>query len=613
MPGIFGAIGTSPDVCESLGQTFATAWEQEQCQSVAIGGGVLGGHAFSPHAAVHSYGSGYFAVDGEFAIYEAAQTSSQGHGQLFRREGDEITLGSDSKGNLAVIDTTSGLWYLACDWAGTFPLYYVHDRGALLFCSRLRPLAHIMKTDLDPVGVVQLLINWYTFGERNVYRRIRRLLPGQILTYRSNTGQMQIKETSLAWAEMPIHYSRPVDDLVEEVQQTLIEAVRRCCCRSAQQHALMTSAGWDSRTLFALLFELFGPTRFLAYSFGDQGSRELRLVRALCQSFGVKLIQESFGNNIYDPHLLKRGFSRVENVLFPAWHRAAVVLTGAGVDCVSAGTYGEVLGGHYGSPSTLGNMRKILSTAKWLARGRLGSNTGFETMEDVYDLFRIRSLERPYYVARSFWMDIPDLVDSINSDIEWSLRRLVARGVPLGERLVEAFIAEHRGVFINTQALSCRAGLDVALPYADRDVLSLASRIPLGLKINNSLNRLVLLTTSPHSLRTATAATLVSAGAPIVLQEASRLVRWAYDTSRQRLHMVTKGRVTPSRTSHLHYEYLRDGRALNWLTDDLTAEIWDIDAIRGRIAGLAQVDWDFSARWVSSHVQGIYNTELLLQ
>src|SRR5947199_8466796 len=85
---------------------------------------------------------------------------------------------------------------------------------------------------------------------------------------------------------------------------------------------------------------------------------------------------------------------------------------------------------------------------------------------------------------------------AINSDIEWSLRRLVARGVPLGERLVEAFIAEHRGVHINAQALSCRAVLDIALPYTDRDVLSIASRIPLALKINNSLNRSVLLTTS---------------------------------------------------------------------------------------------------------------------
>ena len=92
----------------------------------------------------------HFAVDGEASIYRTAPEFAL-HRQpaLFHVSESEIALTANCKGNVVVVDPEKRQWYLAVEWAGSFPLYYSHVSGGLVFCNRLKPLARTVNASPD--------------------------------------------------------------------------------------------------------------------------------------------------------------------------------------------------------------------------------------------------------------------------------------------------------------------------------------------------------------------------------------------------------------------------------------------------------------------------------
>jgi hypothetical protein len=254
------------------------------------------------------------------------------------------------------------------------------------------------------------------------------------------------------------------------------------------------------------------------------------------------------------------------------------------VRSVSAGVYGEGLGGHYGSMMLVNGARKI----PVLAAELLGwpHHFGISTNADVYDFLHIRHLVKPWHVQEMFW-DSVDLEGAMNADIEVTLKRLQNRGIVSSKQLIEAFITEQRGAqYVNSQLLSCRTSLDISIPYADRDLFTLASRIPLTTKIHNAVNREMLRQQDADLLRFSTAATLVPAAWPIWAQEVSRLIRHLRENTHWRLHFATHGRIQSPHMGWWYWESLRNGEVLNGLVDDLQCDFWNKNAVQNRISDI---------------------------
>jgi hypothetical protein len=205
-------------------------------------------------------------------------------------------------------------------------------------------------------------------------------------------------------------------------------------------------------------------------------------------------------------------------------------------------------------------------------------------------------------VKPDIWGNIDELQKSMNGDIENSLKRFIDRGVQTSDQLVEAFITEHRGSqYINAQMLSCRAYLDVSIPFADKDFFTQASRIPITAKLHNALNRRVLRQNDPEILRFPTAAAPVPASMPILIQELSRLLR----------HLVEK-RVRLPPVGWWDWEFLRSGATLNAIVDDLELDLWNKNAIRQRVAAL-QGDKSESIGQLMQRLLIIYTVDLMLR
>ena len=548
MPGFFGAIACDSHLRENLRAQFLAPWGD--CETVRLPNGIMGGHAFGEATVLHAFEDGtHFAVDGEKAIYNIETAPF--------RFSPTLELSPTCKGNVAI--ATNNLWYLATDWSGSFPLYYAHIPQGIVFCSRLRPLAQTLHSEVDIVGLRQFFHACYLLSGRTFYKGISRLMPGQVLTYDPSINRLSIEETSKVWVGLkPSSPSETWTGLMKAVSNSLDPYCR---------NAMMMSGGWDSRTLLAAARALLGADNFLAYYHGGKESFEAKIANEVCSSLGVKFHHELLSMALFDLDVLKKGFNRTETVVFPEWHRAALVLSTLGINCVSSGVFGEIMGGHYSRAMLCDGARKYQTFLMQM----LGING---STASISDLLRFRHVVKPWSVNPEVWGDIDELKQAMNGDIERSLKRFIDRGVQTSDQLVEAFITEHRGSqYINSQMLSCRSHLDVSIPFADREFLMQASRIPLAAKLHNSLNRRMLRQHSSEVLQFPTAAAPIPASMPIFAQELSRLLR----------HLV-EGRVKLPPVGWWDWEFLRDGAILNAIVDDLELDLWNKKVIRQRIA-----------------------------
>ncbi len=324
MPGIFGAIGCPPKICEELKRIFELPWGSGESMNIA--NGILGGHAFPPHKAVHVLPEGTaFAVDGEISVYLNAAISSRRPSNLFSLDSRELKLGSDCKGNLALVDSDSGLWFLAAEWSGTFPLYYLITDTGLVFCNRQRPIARLFDLPSDPLGILEHARYGYTLAGRTFFRNLRRLLPGQVLSYNPLSKQVSVQETSEAWAGNQPE-DAPLEEVADRCWNKLLEAVKNGLPDN-RRHAIMLSGGWDSRTVLAAAAAHIPRESLLGYCYGDTEGRELRTARSLCESLSVPFLAEPIDDRSFDCEPLNRWFERTEDVRYPYWHRAGEVLS----------------------------------------------------------------------------------------------------------------------------------------------------------------------------------------------------------------------------------------------------------------------------------------------
>ncbi len=451
------------------------------------------------------------------------------------------------------------------------------------------------------VGISEFVTKRYTFHRRTLFQNIFRLLPGQAILYQLNSGELTVQQPRITWVGN--REVSPGEMDCEILWDGLKTAVRRCF-DSGMPHGLMMSGGWDSRLLLCAMLEQLGNYNVVAYTWGDSRSHELQVARQICQATGVNYIVEPLDDTLYEPGFLERTFNRVENVLFPQYHRASEQLSRIGVRSVSSGVYGEILGGHYGPAMALAGIRKALAVGAALM--------GVPVLFNSFERLRFPGVaKKPWFLKKAAWGCMHDAAHEMTSDIESVWRDLEQIGIKNREQLVEAFMALTRGSrLINQQVLTCRTDLDVALPFIDFNLLRLASQVPQCVKIHNAINRKLLQRYRASLLKFTTGATLVPTSMPIFAQEASRVIRLLSDNGFKAVNRFTKGTIRPSCLGGL--DFLRNGVALRKILEDLRSDIWDRDAIEQSIKKVAEYK---EANMLDIHTNFLtmYTTDLMLR
>lgn len=612
MPGIFGGFHFDASLLKQIADYFKQVWGK--CETELLPGGMLGGHAFLGETVLHKRQDEIiFAVDGESSLYENASKSFiDEKSALFQITDAEINLKMTCKGNIAVFDPATMLLYLAVDITGGFPLYYLKMEEGLFFSSLLRPIAEVADRKEDNVGKIEYLLSGVFYAGRTFFKGISRLLPGQLLVYKIRENRLRIYETSQAWVGK--NDTEEVNEVIDLLGELLQAAILRCIVPN-KSHALLFSGGWDSRLLLGLVSKEFGKGKIDCYSHGDLKSRELRLSRKICNAEQSILHLGALDDKLYDLEFLHEGFNKIESIVFPHFHRAGQILAIKGIDTISCGVFGEVIGGKYGWRMMVGPWgRMLFFVSKLASRTSNRQPHSVQDLTKVKEFLRIKELKKPWYLDTKFWDCISDVKEQINADIEYELNRLERRGVKTEDQLFEAYITEHRAThYTMAQLLSCRRNLNITNIFGDRDLYVFSSRIPMSYKFHNTITREVFSRYFPDLLKFPTAATLISAGRPLILQEGSRVLRRVSEEFLWKMYFNSRGQIGPPHISWPNFEFLRFSQCLMEIIDDIQCDYFDRTALKRIINNARAFKWKKPMHPISDQLLKIYTTDLMMR
>jgi asparagine synthase (glutamine-hydrolysing) len=227
------------------------------------------------------------SFNGEIYNFEDIKPALHAAGVSFRGRTDTEVLieaiakwGTDALRRLdgmfafAAFDTLSGELLLARDAFGEKPLYYMElPDGRLAFASELQALEQVPGFDgtVDVNAMAEVLAFQYIGAPRSIYQTVKKLPPGHWLRVDA-AGRL---ETGRYFAFRPgesgfIH--RPMDDLVDELEDILVRSVRRRLISDVPLGAFL-SGGVDSSTVCALIRRKLDRP-LMTFSIGFKGAPE---------------------------------------------------------------------------------------------------------------------------------------------------------------------------------------------------------------------------------------------------------------------------------------------------------------------------------------------------
>ncbi|MDQ7837051.1 MAG: asparagine synthase (glutamine-hydrolyzing) [Thermodesulfobacteriota bacterium] len=148
-------------------------------------------------------------------------------------------------------DTREEILYLSRDPLGVKPLYFVFQDNKFLFSSEIKSLLcwKGLSREVDEQALLETLIYLWTPGPRTILHRVRKLLPGQMLTVRAGEAPSITEEVDI----------KPRKDIAGTDETEILELVRSQLHRSVQSQLVsdvpvgaFLSGGLDSSAVVAI-------------------------------------------------------------------------------------------------------------------------------------------------------------------------------------------------------------------------------------------------------------------------------------------------------------------------------------------------------------------------
>jgi asparagine synthase (glutamine-hydrolysing) len=187
---------------------------------------------------------------------------------------------------LAIWDVRTKSLLIARDRAGIKPMYYADVNGRLYFGSELKSLleAPDLPRDLDLDALDHYLSFLYTPREGSIFKRVRKLPPGHLMTWRN--GTLKVEQYWQLSAEEDFRGSE--GDAVAQLRRVLTDAVR-CHLLSDVPLGAFLSGGIDSSLVVGLMSEISGSrVKTFSIGFDEPAFDELEHARKVAQHFGTE-------------------------------------------------------------------------------------------------------------------------------------------------------------------------------------------------------------------------------------------------------------------------------------------------------------------------------------
>jgi asparagine synthase (glutamine-hydrolysing) len=437
----------------------------------------------------------------------------------YRQWGDEVLNRINGMFGLAIWDVRQKRLVLARDPFGIKLLYYRIDGNSLYFGSEMRAIRATMadKPEIDPTSLHLFLRYRFTPSPQTILKGVRKLAAGTKLTVQ--TGSYQITRW-YNFKPLPLRLPKSPGEAGEELLALYKQAVRRQLVSDVPV-GLLLSGGLDSGILLALM-NLNGsswPTYTVGYGstfIGDELADATETARILASRHTSVTITRS----IFEETLPKIVATLEEPIasssivpMYFVCERASrdvkAALVGQGPDELFGG-YRRHLGVRYGAlwarfPSWTRSL--MSSTVAELPRN--------ETLKrGVYSLAIPNRMNKYQHVlsilpgdqVEELFQDgvlTPNSGDTI-LDCWAELAPLMSGTDDLGGlQFLEVQSTLPDEILMYTDKLSMAHGLELRVPFLDKEIVEYVQRLPASLKVRNCsqkwLHRQVCRTHLPHS------------------------------------------------------------------------------------------------------------------
>jgi len=438
---------------------------------------------------------------------------------LYLRDGEKMLERLNGIFAFSLWDTRTQTLLVARDGLGVKPLYFAQTKLGLIFASELKALLQDSAIDrtIDPNAVRSHLIYLWCPSPRTMLRSVQKLPPGHAMQVRQGKIVRKWQFYDLPYDQEFVDW--PAGDAVVQVRKYLSRAVERQLVSDVPVGAFL-SGGIDSSSIVALAQRKLSGERLQCFTIGVKGKEaqvegmasDLHYARRVSEHLGVDLNTIWIGSEMVDD-LPKMIFHLDEPQADPAPINALfisrlaqesgvkVLLSGAGGDDVFTGYrrhYAHQLEAYW-SWLPLSARKKLRDLS---ARVRPTS----ELNRRFSKAFRYADLDGDARIESYFHWIQPTVIDALFTaetramiDVEKSglvhdaLASLPRSVLPLNRMLYlegRFFLADHNLNYVDKMSMA--SGVEVRVPLLDRELISLAARLPLRYKQRGRIGKWVL-------------------------------------------------------------------------------------------------------------------------
>jgi hypothetical protein len=500
----------------------------------------------------------FHSTDHGFAIYFGDRLHNDPN-YLYDASDREWRPAAD-KGCLITYDQDSPFLHINSDFLGTEISYYRQLPGRVIISNRIdnHRLVHSLVPDFT--GVYQFLKDAHTVGSRTLVKGIRQTRP--LTTVIVNVDQATASERQSGVWRVDSAGGTTSSDIARTWRKTLMDS---------PTSVLMLSGGWDSRLMMAANVERFDGS----YTHGDPTIRELRLAYELAATRLWEMTFRALPQSDYQGSGVVERCHELGHAFFPHWYAAAKYLAKTYDSPLTAGCFVEHVSGQYGMNSVGSGWGKLYATVKsTLFPAFLDRLTG-----DQARAIATKLLSSPLYTAwylPNAWQDLfGDASAENREDVNDVLRRYQADGTAGIQEIFERFRMEHTGRQHDANQTKCGIPFNGYFhPYADSGLARQVLSIPFRDRVSYKLSRDILLRLDPDLLELPTAAMLIKAKRPIILQEASRGVRILSQKA-----LGAMPRRKPMRLGWNDFQFLHESVVFQEYTSMLRGDFWPKSAM----------------------------------
>lgn len=210
---------------------------------------------------------------------------------LYERHGLDFLTRLNGPCAVCIVDKRQNTAHIATDRYGIVPVVYLADGGRVICAPRIRDILAVPGVDpggVDPGALVDYLNFSAIPGPRTVYRNLRMLPPGHVVTVSGSSAVPKLT------SYYDLDYT--VDNAGEERYRALVppaieEAVRVILDTEAaagRRVGTFLSGGTDSSTVTGMVKKLAGSVKSFSIGFDEPGYNELDYARIAARHFGAE-------------------------------------------------------------------------------------------------------------------------------------------------------------------------------------------------------------------------------------------------------------------------------------------------------------------------------------